>query len=80
MTENEYDCLREAAEGQGARSVSEFARNVLLGAADPDPLPDCHCAVLNTLDERITKVEQDVAEVRNQLFSHIDPEQHPPLS
>jgi hypothetical protein len=74
MTDEEYDRLRGASEGQGARSVSEFARSLLLSTSHSSSGADCPCGSLSTCDERITKVEQDVAQVKNELCCHIQQE------
>lgn len=79
MTEEEYDRLRDASEGQGARSVSEFARNALLTTAYPAPA-ECSCQAVNSLDGRIAKVEQEVAHVKDELSSHIQSQPHKPTT
>lgn len=66
MTHDEYERLRDASEGHGARSVSEFARTALLvpGQAQA-PHPHCGCLNLNAIAERLTRVEQDLARVKD---------------
>jgi len=78
MTEEEYDRLRDASEGQGARSVSEFARNALLTTTDPEPIGDCAGPSLSTLGDRIAKVEQEVAQVKDELYCHINSQHNKP--
>jgi hypothetical protein len=67
MTEDEYERLRGASQGQGARSVSEFARTALLVSKEQQSLAHCGCQNLNALDERLTRVEQDLARVKQDL-------------
>ncbi|HET8550559.1 MAG TPA: hypothetical protein VFL57_21255 [Bryobacteraceae bacterium] len=76
MTREEYERLRDASEGQGARSVSEFARNTLLGP----PAAHTHCDALIVLEDRITKVEQDVAQVKDELANHIHQQPDPSIT
>ena len=38
LTKDEYDSLQVASSGNGARSLSEFARAKLLGALEAPPL------------------------------------------
>jgi hypothetical protein len=71
MTEEEYDRLRDASEGQGARSVSEFARNALLTTTEPEPIGDRAGPSLGMLGDRIAKVEEEVAQVKDELNCHI---------
>lgn len=80
MTEEEYDRLRDASAGQGARSVSEFARNALLTTSDPEPIAHYRDEALSTLDERMTKVENDVAQVRNELSSYLSSQKGKPIT
>jgi hypothetical protein len=76
MTEEEFDRLRDASEGQGSRSVSEFARNALMTSSQPAPAA-ASGASLEALDERITKVEQDVGQVKDELSRHINGQRDP---
>ncbi len=69
MTEEEYHRLRDTADGHGARSVSEFARTALLTSPANSMLPAPKwCQTLDALTERIAKVEQDVAQVKDRLL------------
>lgn len=76
MTEEEYNRLRDASEGLGARSVSEFVRNALLTTPDPDSAAKCSHIEVSILGERIAKVEQDVAQVRNELSVFLGSAEH----
>ena len=69
MTEEEYERLRESAHGQGARSVSDYARTTLLAAPQPhaSAAPNW-CQTLSSLTDRISKVEDDVALVKKTLL------------
>lgn len=70
MTEEEYDRLRDAATDHRARSVSEFARNTLLTSSQRSRMEFSWGEAVETLDERLTKVEQDVAQLQHKLTSH----------
>lgn len=72
MTEEEYDRLRGASEDQGARSVSEFARQALLTPPQPAPALRC-CDSIVTLDARIARVEHEVAHLKDELLCQQDP-------
>lgn len=77
MTEEEYERLRGASEGQGARSVSEFARKALLSTSEPPPAVHPRCdEQFEVLETRIARVEQEVAEVKSGLLPQpqINPE------
>ena len=73
MTEEEYDRLRGASEDQGARSVSEFARQALLTTSQPVSRAHLCCESLVTLDARIAKVEHEVAHIKDELLCEQDP-------
>jgi hypothetical protein len=65
MTEEEYCRLRDTADIQGARSVSEFARKALLAAARPASVTDTNgFHSLDALADRIARVEQDLDQVK----------------
>ncbi|HYP07122.1 MAG TPA: hypothetical protein VER03_12900 [Bryobacteraceae bacterium] len=69
VTDEEYRRLRDTAEGQGARSVSDFARTALLASAHPGAtgIPLWR-QPLDALAERIAKLEHDVAQVKQLLL------------
>ena len=69
VTDEEYHRLRDTAEGQGARSVSDFARTALLASSPPAAVAiPSWCHTLDVLAERLAKVEDDVAQVRQLLL------------
>ena len=69
MTYEEYYRLRDAAEVKGARSVSEFARTILLTSGQPvEAVPPSWCQSLVALEERIEKLEQDIPELKDGLL------------
>lgn len=70
LTQEEYDSLRGATEEHGARSISEFARQALLGRAQPAAASACHCDALAVIDERLTRVEQDVIQMKTEMLAH----------
>ena len=76
MTEEEYDQLRNAAEDRRARSVSEFARNTLLTTSLSSGVGPSWREAVETLDKRLTKVEQDVAQVKHEAHCQGSPQQH----
>jgi hypothetical protein len=80
MTEEEYARLRDAAAGHGARSVSEFARNTLLTTAQASAVDASWRESAQTLDDRLTKVEQEVALVKHELSWQISLQQHSQLT
>ena len=67
MTDEEYDRLRQASEEDGARSVSDFARKILLASSAAGSPYGCGCEYLSFMQERMVRVEQEVAQVRNEV-------------
>ena len=67
MTEQEYEKILEASAEQGARCVSDFARDALMNSARPEH-PQSRlteravdaCEVWNALDQRILRLEQRI--------------------
>jgi uncharacterized protein (DUF1778 family) len=62
VTEEEFDLLKNAAEAQGSRCLSEFARLVMLGtgtkaSADANSLDER----LYVVDRRLSALEENVA-------------------
>jgi len=55
LTQDEYQTLQSASAGQGARSLSEFARARLLGSLQAQPL-DAQLIELRTSVARITEL------------------------
>ena len=55
LTQDEYDALQSASAGNGARSLSEFARDRLLGALARSPI-DQQISELRTSVARITQL------------------------
>jgi hypothetical protein len=69
MTDDEYIRLRDAAQGQGARSVSDFARATLLTTFPTDAIAGSSWRQsVDALACRITKLEHDLADIKNVLF------------
>ena len=56
LTQDEYAALQSASAGNGARSLSEFARDRLLGALLQSPM-----------DERISAIQSSVARLAQLL-------------
>jgi hypothetical protein len=73
MSDEEYTRLLRASAGNGARSVSEFARHALLNSAQEPAAPCCWRQDFDSLDERITRVERDVTEIKNEIIVHGHP-------
>lgn len=76
ITEEEYDAIRQASVEGGARCVSEFARNALLGSAalpsvkgTPEP---AICNAMSGLDSRLTRVEKELEQVAGELHAHLN--------
>ena len=55
LTEDEYQSLQTASSGQGARSLSEFARARLLGALEISPI-DVKLSELKTTVTRLAQL------------------------
>ncbi len=55
LTEDEYQSLRTASSGQGARSLSEFARARLMGALETSPI-DIKLTELKTTVTRLAQL------------------------
>ena len=55
LTQDEYETLQSASSGNGARSLSEFARARLLGSIQAPPL-DAQLSELRTSVARITEL------------------------
>lgn len=63
LTEHEYQALQKASQENGARSVSDYARNVLLGplpADEPRSLADELLHRLNDLENRVSALTQTI--------------------
>ncbi len=68
MTEEEYYRLRGAAEGHGARSVSDFARVALLATAPRDEaIASEWREPAHSLAGRVARVEHEIAEIKDIL-------------
>lgn len=67
MTAEEYDRLRDASEGQGARSISDFARTVLLTlpADSPVSAAQCCCDKFSVINQFINRVENNLTRLLN---------------
>jgi hypothetical protein len=75
ITEEEYEAIRQASADGGARCVSEFARNALLGsahaAAAPTPASEPQtCGLLRGFDQRLTRVEHELEKVAGEVQAH----------
>jgi hypothetical protein len=63
LTEDEYQSLQKASQENGARSVSDYARSVLLGPLPPDEprsLTDELLRRLNDLETRVSALIETV--------------------
>ena len=76
ITEEEYQAIRQASADGGARCVSEFARNALLGSAHSAPavrpVSEPHeCGLLRGFDQRLTRVENELEKVAGEVHAHL---------
>jgi hypothetical protein len=55
LTEDEYHTLQAASSGQGARSLSEFARGRLMGSLETSPI-DMKLTELKTTVTRLAQL------------------------
>jgi hypothetical protein len=67
LTEGEYQALQKASEDNGARTVSDYARSVLLGplpADEPRSLTDELLRRINELETRVRALTETVQAVQ----------------